>query len=129
MEAHLARYRAADLFLDTFPYGAHTTAGDALWAGLPMLTCAGDAFASRVGASLLNAVEIPELITTTVEQYEGLAVELAVDVPRLTEIRRRLAGNRHTAALFDVSRYTPDLESVYGRAYDRYQAGLPPEHM
>jgi predicted O-linked N-acetylglucosamine transferase (SPINDLY family) len=129
MEAHLARYRAADLFLDTFPYGAHTTAGDALWAGLPVLTRAGDAFASRVGASLLSAIELPELITTTVEQYERLAVELAVDVPRLMEIRRRLAGNRHMAALFDISRYTRDLESVYGRVYDRYQAGLPAEHL
>ena len=129
MEAHLARYRAADLFLDTFPYGAHTTASDALWAGLPVLTCAGDAFASRVGASLLNAIEIPELITTTVEQYERLAVELAVDVPRLTEIHRRLAASRHTTALFDISRYTRDLESVYERVYDRYQAALPAEHL
>ena len=129
MEAHLARYGAADLFLDTFPYGAHTTAGDALWAGLPVLTCAGDAFASRVGASLLNAIEIPELITTTLERYETLAIELAVDVPRLTDMRRRLAGNRHTAAMFDISRYTRDLESVYARVYDRYQAGLPAEHL
>jgi predicted O-linked N-acetylglucosamine transferase (SPINDLY family) len=128
MEAHLARYRAADLFLDTFPYGAHTTAGEALWAGLPVLTCAGDVFASRVGASLLNAIGIPELITT-MERYERLAIELAVDVPRLTEIRRRLAGNRHTAALFDISRYTRDLESVYARIYDRYQADLPAEHL
>lgn len=129
MEEHLARYRAADLFLDTFPYGAHATAGDALWAGLPVLTCAGDAFAGRVGASQLNAIEIPELITTTLDQYERLAIELAVDVPRLTEIRRRLAGNRDTAALFDISRYTRDLEAVYEKAYDRYHAGLPPEHL
>jgi predicted O-linked N-acetylglucosamine transferase (SPINDLY family) len=129
IKEHLARYRAADLFLDTFPYGAHTTAGDALWAGLPVLTCAGDAFASRVGASILNAISLPELITTTLEQYERLAVELAVHVPRLTEMRRRLADNRHTAALFDILRYTRDLESVYGRVYERYQADLPTEHL
>lgn len=129
MEAHLARYRAADLFLDTFPYGAHTTASDALWTGLPVLTCAGDSFASRVGASLLNAVEIPELIAATMEQYERLAVELAFDLPRLADIRRRLAGSRDTAVLFDILRYTRDLESVYARIYDRYQAGLPAEHL
>jgi predicted O-linked N-acetylglucosamine transferase (SPINDLY family) len=129
MEAHLARYSVADLFLDTFPYGAHTTAGDALWAGLPVLTCTGDAFASRVGASLLNAIEVPELIATTVERYEKLAIELAADLPRLTELRRRLAANRHTTALFDISGYTRDLESVYERIYDRHQAALPAEHL
>lgn len=129
MQAHLARYGAADLFLDTFPYGAHTTASDALWAGLPVLTCLGDAFASRVGASLLNAIELPELVATTMQQYENLAIQLAGSARRLAQLRRRLIANRHTAALFDVSRYTRDLESAFGRIYDRYQAGLAPEHV
>jgi predicted O-linked N-acetylglucosamine transferase (SPINDLY family) len=100
-----------------------------LWAGLPVLTCAGEAFANRVGASLLEAIEIPELITTTMEQYQRLAIELAVDRPRLAEIRRRLAVNRPTAALFDISRYTRDLESMYASIHERHQAGLPPEHL
>jgi predicted O-linked N-acetylglucosamine transferase (SPINDLY family) len=128
-EAHLARYRSADLFLDTFPYGAHTTASDALWAGLPVLTRAGEAFASRVGASLLKAVGIPDLVVETAEQYEELAIDLAGDAPRLAEIRRRLDANRATSALFDIAGYARDLEALYEKAHARYQAALPAGHL
>src|SRR5208283_2921467 len=91
---HLARHRAADLFIDTLPCNAHTTASDALWAGLPLLTCIGEAFAGRVAASLLNAVRLPELIASTQAEYEELAVELAHNPRRLGEIRQKLAHNR-----------------------------------
>jgi predicted O-linked N-acetylglucosamine transferase (SPINDLY family) len=126
---HLARHRAADLFIDTWPYNAHTTASDALWAGLPVLTCAGEGFASRVAASLLTAIGLPELIVSTPEHYEEVAVHLATDARRLTEIKQRLADNRLTAPLFDTRRYTRHIEAAYTALYERYQAGLPPEHI
>src|SRR6185369_6801564 len=110
---HLARHRLADLFLDTVPYNAHTTASDALWAGLPVLTCVGESFAGRVAASLLNAIGLPELVATTPEQYEALAIELATDPQRLEQIRRKLARNRLTTALFDTPRFTRHLEAAY----------------
>jgi len=128
-EEHLARQRAADLFLDTLPYNAHTTASDALWAGLPVLTRLGDTFAGRVAASLLNAINLPELITSTPQQYEDLAVELAGDPERLAGIRRKLVAKRVGAPLFDTRLYTRCLEASYTKMYDRYQAGLPPEHL
>ncbi|MDE2448899.1 MAG: tetratricopeptide repeat protein [Gammaproteobacteria bacterium] len=126
---YLARYRAADLFLDTLPYNAGTTASDALWAGLPVLTCMGEAFASRVGASLLRAVGLPELITATAEQYEQLAVGLARDPRRLAAIRAKLAGGIGSAPLFDTAASARHLEAAYARMYDRYHSGLPPEHI
>ena len=126
---YLARYRAADLFLDTLPYNAGTTASDALWAGLPVLTCAGDAFASRVAASLLHAIHLPELITSTQEEYENLAVELATNPQKLGQIRQQLANNRLTTPLFDTPRFTKHLEAAYTKMYARYQADLPPEHI
>jgi predicted O-linked N-acetylglucosamine transferase (SPINDLY family) len=126
---HLARHRAADLFLDTAPYNAHATAIDALWAGLPVLTRIGESFASRVGASLLRAIELPELITETPEQYEDLAVRLAAAPPELARIRQKLAQNRSSTALFDTVKFTRDLESAYMRMYERYQANLPLEHI
>ena len=129
LEDHLARHRLADLFLDTLPYNAHTTAADALWAGLPVLTCAGEAFAARVGASLLRAVELPELITTTRAHYEALAVELARDTQRLAGIRQRLAAQRTTLPLFNVALFTGGLESAYIQMYQRHQTGSPPEHI
>ena len=110
---HLARHRTADLALDTWPYGAHTTASDALWAGLPLLTCLGEGFAARVGASLLRAAGLPELVTETPAAYEALAVELARDVPRLSALREPLRRDRATPALFDTARFTRDLEAVY----------------
>ncbi len=127
MEDHLARYRLADLFLDTWPFGAHTTAGDALWAGLPILTCAGESFASRVGASLLASIGLSDLIAASVHQYESLAVALAADGRRLAELRRRLAEGRLVAPLFDIHSYTKNLESGYTAILERHRAGLPPE--
>jgi protein O-GlcNAc transferase len=126
---HLARHRCADLFLDTLPYGAHTTASDALWTGLPVLTCLGDTFAGRVGASLLNAVRLPELVTTTPDAYEKLAIELARDPARLAALKAKLAGNRLTTPLFDTARFTRHIEAAYTAMMERHRAGLPPDHL
>ncbi len=126
---HLARHRAADLFLDTLPCNAHTTASDALWAGLPVLTCVGEAFAGRVAASLLRAIGLPELITTTPAHYEQLAVRLATETAALASIRQRLADSRQAAPLFDTRCYTRHLERAYQLIHDRYHAGLPPGHI
>jgi protein O-GlcNAc transferase len=128
-EDYLARFRTMDLFLDTLPYNAGTTASDALWAGLPVLTCAGRAFAGRVAASLLNAIELPELVTSTTEQYEEMAVQLAENPELLEKIKRKLAQNRLKTALFDTKAFTRHLEVAYTKIYERYQANLPPEHV
>jgi predicted O-linked N-acetylglucosamine transferase (SPINDLY family) len=124
---YLARYRAADLFLDTLPYNAGTTASDALWAGLPVLTCTGEAFASRVAASLLNAIGLPELITSTQAEYEALAIELATDPEHLEKIRQKLVRNRLTTPLFDTKVFTTRMEDAYKQMHERYQGNLPPE--
>jgi predicted O-linked N-acetylglucosamine transferase (SPINDLY family) len=126
---HLARHRQADLFLDTFPYNAHTTASDALWTGLPVLTLIGRSFASRVAASLLNAVGLPELITNTQEEYESLAIELAMNPQKLTDIKLKLAKNRLTTPLFDTPLFTKNLEDAYIKMHERYQADLEPDHI
>jgi predicted O-linked N-acetylglucosamine transferase (SPINDLY family) len=126
---HLARHRAADLFLDVWPYNAHTTASDALWAGLPVLTCPGESFASRVAASLLSAVGLAQLIAATPADYEELAVSLAGDPARLADLRQRLAAHRRTAPLFDTMRYTRHLESAFQVMHTRRRAGLAPEHI
>jgi predicted O-linked N-acetylglucosamine transferase (SPINDLY family) len=126
---HLARHRAADLFIDTLPFNAHTTASDALWAGLPVLTCTGEAFASRVAASLLNAIGVPELITSRQEDYEALAIELASQPEKLKAIRQKLQRNRLTTPLFDTALFTRNLEQAYAQMFERYQAGLQPQHM
>ncbi|MBY0510423.1 MAG: hypothetical protein K2P94_09740, partial [Rhodospirillaceae bacterium] len=126
---HLARLRAADLFLDTLPYNAHTTCSDALWAGVPVLTRKGAAFAGRVAASLLTAVGLPELIVATAAEYERLAVTLAADSNRLAQLRRKLAANRATAPLFDTPRFARHLEEAYARMHARHHAGLPPDHI
>jgi protein O-GlcNAc transferase len=126
---HLARQRAADLFLDTFPYNAHTTASDALWAGLPVLTRCGESFAARVAASLLRAVGLPELITTTAEEYESLAVRLAAEPNHLAELSGNLQHGRLTVPLFDTTMFTRHLEEAYGQMYARYLGGLTPEHL
>ena len=125
LDEHLARHSAADLFIDTLPYNAHTTASDALWAGLPVLTLAGQAFAGRVAASLLTAVGMPELITHTPQQYEELAVHLATHPEELSALRSRLQGLRTQSPLFDGKRFTQDLEKAYQIMFDRQQAGLP----
>jgi predicted O-linked N-acetylglucosamine transferase (SPINDLY family) len=125
--SHLARLGLADLFLDTLPYNAHSTAADALWAGLPLLTCLGQSFQSRVAASLLQTMGLPELVTTSLAEYERSAVELARDPRQLASIRERLARNRATSPLFDTRAFTRDLESVYAAMWKRQQAGRPPE--
>ncbi len=125
---HLARHRLADLFLDTLPYNAHTTASDSLWAGLPVLTCLGETFASRVAASLLKAIDLPELVTTTPEAYELLAIELAANPNRLADIRRKLARNRLTTPLFDTKLFANHIEAAYAAMHERCHAGLPPDH-
>lgn len=126
---HLARHRCADLFLDTLPYGAHTTASDALWTGLPVLTCLGDTFAGRVGASLLNAIQLPELVTRTPAGYEQLAIELARTPARLAALKAKLARNRTTTSLFDTAQFTRQIEAAYVAMMERHQAGLPPDHI
>ena len=124
---HLTRHRAADLFLDTLPCGAHTTASDALWMGLPVLSLAGESLAARVAASLLTAIGLPELIATTGEQYEALAIALATDRERLMALRSRLATNRLSMPLFDTRLLTRHLEMAYQEIYRRLHAGLDPE--
>jgi predicted O-linked N-acetylglucosamine transferase (SPINDLY family) len=126
---HLARHAAADLFLDTLPYNAHTTASDALWAGLPVLTLAGSAFAGRVAASLVTAVGMPELIATSTSDYERRAVEWALHPVQASELRIKLASLRAAGPLFDTRRFARRLEEAYTYAYERHQAGLAPEHI
>ena len=126
---HLARHRQVDLFLDTFPYNAHTTTSDALWAGLPVLTLMGRSFASRVAASLLNAVGLPELITNTQEEYEALAIELALNPKRLADTKLKLANNRLTTPLFDTPLFTKNIEAAYIKVYERYHADLERDHI
>jgi predicted O-linked N-acetylglucosamine transferase (SPINDLY family) len=112
-EAHLARLRVADLFLDTLPYNAHTTAIEALWAGLPVLTCAGRSFQGRVGAGLLHAIGLPELVTSSIKEYESLALALARQPERLAMLKATLSRNRTTTPLFDTAQFTRDLEAIY----------------
>ncbi|HZT51679.1 MAG TPA: tetratricopeptide repeat protein [Stellaceae bacterium] len=125
-DAHLARQRCADLFLDTLPYGAHTTAGDALWAGLPLVTCLGSTFVGRVAASLLEAAGLPELVTRSLDGYEALALALARDPARLAALRARLEANRERLPLFDTDRSRRHIESAYRTMWERWQRGEPP---
>ena len=129
MPEYLARYQVADLFLDTHPYNAGTTASDALRMGLPVLTYIGNSFASRMAASLLNAVNLPELITNTQEQYESLAVELATNPEKLRIIKDKLVNNLSTAPLYDTPLFTRNLESAYLAMYERHQNRLDPDHI
>lgn len=124
---HLARHRLADLFLDTLPYNAHTTASDALWAGLPVLTHMGNAFAGRVAASLLNALGMPELITRDAAGYEALAIAIGREPARAAALRAKLAAAKPTAPLFNTPRFTRHLEVAYRMMWQRHAAGLPPE--
>jgi predicted O-linked N-acetylglucosamine transferase (SPINDLY family) len=126
---HLARHKLADLFIDTLPYNAHTTAGDALWAGLPVLTIKGNTFPGRVAASLLRAVGLPDLVTTNQEDYEVLAIELAKNPKKLADIKLKLAKNRLTNPLFDTPLFTKNLETAYIRMMERYLADLQPDHI
>jgi predicted O-linked N-acetylglucosamine transferase (SPINDLY family) len=123
---HLARIQLADLVLDTAPYNAHTTASDALWAGVPIVTCSGSTFPSRVAGSLLRAVGLTELIAADLDGYFDLAYRLATDPAHLAELKSKLARNRESAALFDVRAYTRDLEGLFQSMWKRREAGLPP---
>ena len=125
-DLHLARQRRADLFLDTLPYNAHTTASDALWAGLPVLTCPGRTFAGRVAGSLLRAVGLPELIAGDLEGYESLARGLARDRARLEGLRAKLMSNRATAPLFDTDRFRRHIEAAYATMHEMRQRGEEP---
>ncbi|MFN8983710.1 MAG: glycosyltransferase, partial [Alphaproteobacteria bacterium] len=124
---HLARHRLADLFLDTLPYNAHTTASDALWAGLPVLTQIGQGFAGRVAASLLKAVGLPEMITRDAAAYEALAIALGRDPARAAALKAKLAAAIPTAPLFNTPRFTRHLEAAYRMMWQRHAAGLAPE--
>ena len=126
---HLARHRHADLFLDTWPYNAHTTTSDALWTGLPVLTMMGKSFASRVAASLLNAIDLPELITNTQEDYEAMAVDLATKPEKLNTVRKNLLENRLIRPLFNTPLFTKNLEAAYIKMYEKHLAELEPDHI
>jgi protein O-GlcNAc transferase len=123
---HLGRHRHADLFLDTLPCNAHTTASDALWAGLPVLTCSGDTFAGRVAGSLLMAIGMPELVTGSHEEYEQTALALARDPQRLVALRQKLQKNRDASALFDLPKLTGNIEAAYARMWQTWLAGRMP---
>jgi protein O-GlcNAc transferase len=119
---HLARLRLADLFLDTLPYNAHSTASDALWAGVPVVTTLGETFAGRVAASLLNAAGLPDLVADSPSAFEELALRLAREPARLSEVKARLARNRTTHAAFDTARFTRNLEAAYRTMWERSRA-------
>ena len=122
---HLARHRHADLFLDTLPCNAHTTASDALWSGLPVLTCVGETFAGRVAGSIVRAAGLSELVATSPHDYEALALALARDPARLADIRSRLDASRASLPLFDVAKRTRDLEALYARMAEIWRSGQP----
>ena len=126
---HLARHRRADLFLDTLPYNAHTTMSDTLWAGLPAITCTGETFAGRVGASLLRAVGMPEMVATSLADYEALALRLAGDSALLRQAKQKLADYIGTTPLFDTVRYTRDIERAYQHMMELHRAGRPSENI
>jgi predicted O-linked N-acetylglucosamine transferase (SPINDLY family) len=122
---YLRRYQLADLFLDTAPFNAGATASDALWAGLPLITCSGEAFAGRMAASLLHAVGLPELVTSSLEDYERMALALAPDRAAIDRLKATLVQNRATCALFDTARFRRQLEAAFQIMWDRHQAGAP----
>ena len=124
---YMQRYCIADMFLDTWPYNAGSMARECLWAGLPLLTLTGDSYFSRMAASLLNVLELPELITSKLSEYEQTAVDLAHDPLRLKQIASKLAQNRIATPCFDTGVLTRNIEQAYTQMYERYRADLPPE--
>ena len=128
-DEYIAQFKYADLFLDTLPYNAGTTASDALWAGLPVLTLMGRSFAGRMAASLLTSIGIPELITYSRDEYCSVAIELASNPEKLASINTKLAQNRSTTSLFDTKLFANHLETAYKAAYERYHSGQPPDHI
>jgi predicted O-linked N-acetylglucosamine transferase (SPINDLY family) len=125
---HLARLTLADLALDCFPYGSHTTASDALWAGVPLIGLAGDTFASRVSGSILGAAGLADLVTTSLADYYALALRYASDRQLLAVLKARVAGCR-SSPLFDSKRFTRDLEKAFAIIVERSRAGLAPDHI
>jgi predicted O-linked N-acetylglucosamine transferase (SPINDLY family) len=123
---HMARQQLADLFLDTLPYNAHTTASDALWAGLPLVTLQGETFTSRVAASVLSAAGLSELVTRTLGDYEALALKLARDPAELARLKTHLENTRLTVPLFDTDRLRRNIESAYITMYERALRGEAP---
>ena len=121
---HLARHKLADLFIDTFPYTAHTTCSDALWADLPVLTLMGESFASRVGASLLSAIGLEELIAKTKIEYENLAIKIATNSKVLKNIKNKIKRNKFNKPLFNTKLYTSNLELAYKKIYKNYHSNL-----
>ena len=126
---HLARYSLADLALDTSPFGGGATTSDVLYAGLPIITTMGNTFAGRMSASLLDAIGLPELITNSLEEYEDLAFQLAIEPGKLSLLKERLARNRSTYPLFDTTLFTRHIENAYTKIWDRHRSGLPPDHI
>jgi predicted O-linked N-acetylglucosamine transferase (SPINDLY family) len=126
LNQHLARFRHADIFLDTFPYNAHTTASDALWTGVPVITRSGRSFASRVAASLLTSIGLADLVFQSVDEYEAAAIDLALNQTRLSEIKNRLKNNRSTFPLFDARRFARNLENSFIQIHARNLKGLTP---
>ncbi|WNV06874.1 tetratricopeptide repeat protein [Candidatus Methylospira mobilis] len=129
LSEHLSRQKLADIFLDTLYYNAHTTASDALRAGLPVLTCLGETFSGRVAASLLNALGLPELIVHSHDAYRSLAINLAVQPERLALIKQKLAAHLHVYPLFDTVRFTCNIERAFTLMWERYQNALEPDHL
>ena len=129
VEQHLARHRLADLFLDTLPYNAHTTASDALWAGVPLIALAGETFASRVSASILTAAGLTELITSSLADYYALALRLAGEHDELKQLKARVQALRTSGPLFDTGLFTRDLERALTAIWERHCGGLPPDHI
>ena len=125
----MARYRTADLFLDTHPYNAGTTASDALKMGLPMVTFLGNSYQARMGASIINALNLPELVTNSLEEYEALAIELATHPEKLKAIKEKLTSNLTTAPLYNTKLFVKNLESAYTTMYERHHEGLEPDHI
>jgi len=126
---YLARYQIADLFLDTFPYNAGTTANDSLWAGLPVLTHMGSSMASRMAASLLKTLDLSELITDSPDSYEAAAIKLGSDSEKINQIKQKLAINKLTSPLFNTHLFTRNLEKVFRQIYERQHSGLSPDHI
>jgi len=128
-EIYFDQHKFANLFLDTLPYNAGTTASDALWMGTPLVTLAGESFAGRMATSLLHAIGLPELVTHNTQEYESLAIELANNPVKLSSLKARLAENRATCPLFNTALFTQHIESAYQAAYNRYHEGLAPDHI
>lgn len=126
---YLARFKVADLFLDTLPYNSGTTASDALWAGLPVLTCTGQAYASRMAAALLEAIGMPELVATTLDEYRNMAISLATDPEKMKRLRIKLQASITQSSLYDVIGFTDKLEQSYIQMFERRHANLPPDHV